>query len=296
MTSGCSRPSFILKKLLLFLLLSAASGCADDQQAEDSKYVPKKNVTYSLLGDSISTFEGYIPEGYIPFYTREMMDPAETWWNQFAALSGWILLTNSSWSGSIAISYSSWHPAFSMTSDIRISDLSSVAVPNYVIILDGVNDWGYGLWDLGEYQPGTSDPDLSTFRGAYSYLVQRIKQRYPRTQVICCSILPRNDGTGGLGHDVPNQKGWTLGEANASIRHIAGMTDSIYIDLTDCGLDADYAKYTIEGLHPTAAGMTLIARDLWKDLLSALDGVGSPSSAVLPGDRSVSGFGGVIPE
>lgn len=63
-----------------------------------------KNIM--ILGDSYSTFEGHIPEGYEPYYFKGGQDGPdvtkveETWWHQFVEETGVNLVLNDSWSGS----------------------------------------------------------------------------------------------------------------------------------------------------------------------------------------------------
>ena len=57
-----------------------------------------------ILGDSYSTFEGYIPEGYSPFYTKDaeytnVNDVKDTWWHRLLSETESNLVRNSSWSG-----------------------------------------------------------------------------------------------------------------------------------------------------------------------------------------------------
>ena len=69
-----------------------------------------------ILGDSYSTFKGYIPEGHQPYYAptgpdyiinypelklneNDVCDVKDTWWYSLATENGNLLL-NSSWSGS----------------------------------------------------------------------------------------------------------------------------------------------------------------------------------------------------
>jgi len=59
-----------------------------------------------IFGDSYSTFEGYIPEGYGAYYpTEESIETnvryvEETWWHQVISEIGGSLILNNSWSGS----------------------------------------------------------------------------------------------------------------------------------------------------------------------------------------------------
>ena len=59
-----------------------------------------------ILGDSFSTFEGYIPEGYLTYYgenTEKNTDVRKveyTWWHQLMKETNSNLVLNNSWSGS----------------------------------------------------------------------------------------------------------------------------------------------------------------------------------------------------
>lgn len=59
-----------------------------------------------IFGDSYSTYRGYIPEEYAPYYydggheNTDVKDVCETWWHQLMEETGSNLLLNNSWSGS----------------------------------------------------------------------------------------------------------------------------------------------------------------------------------------------------
>ena len=59
-----------------------------------------------IFGDSYSTYEGYIPEGYAIYYSghRELppdvFDPKNTWWGRILGSTDAKLIQNNSWSGS----------------------------------------------------------------------------------------------------------------------------------------------------------------------------------------------------
>ena len=60
-------------------------------------------VKVSVLGDSYSTYEGWIPEGNEPWYGKnignDVTDVSQTWWRQLIDDNGLILELNNSWSG-----------------------------------------------------------------------------------------------------------------------------------------------------------------------------------------------------
>lgn len=76
-----------------------------------------------ILGDSYSTFKGFIPEGYLYYYLSEKEDDDEsrllnnvdeTWWRQLMAKTGSNLVFNSSFSGS-AVCNTGWTGRDSIT-------------------------------------------------------------------------------------------------------------------------------------------------------------------------------------
>ena len=51
-----------------------------------------------IIGDSYSTYKGYIPEGYAVYYSDD--DVEETWWHMLCREMNFNLVHNNSWSGS----------------------------------------------------------------------------------------------------------------------------------------------------------------------------------------------------
>ena len=217
----------------------------DNDQVDD----PYRRPTYSIIGNSISTYSGYIPSGYRTYYPQSWFKNVnDTWWMRLSKLLDMDFLANASWSGSTVSGSSS----SCFTSDDRIAHLSSNGVPDYIFVAGGTNDYGQNK-PMGE----ESDEDnfnKSTFRGAYSLMLYKLKSMYPNTQVVCLGIFPRKGG-----YDNKNSKGWTIREADGVIESLAKRYDYDYIDMEDCGLGDDFDKYTSDGLHPNSKGMELIA-------------------------------------
>jgi hypothetical protein len=69
----------------------------------DYEVVGRRNAMKNIFifGDSYSTYQGYIPEGYAPYYPNlDVRTVEETWWKRFADKTGAHILQNNSWSGS----------------------------------------------------------------------------------------------------------------------------------------------------------------------------------------------------
>ena len=60
---------------------------------------------FSVYGDSISSFEGILPQGWRVFFEGEQLEltgvktPHDTWWGQVIDHFGGQFLANASWSG-----------------------------------------------------------------------------------------------------------------------------------------------------------------------------------------------------
>ena len=102
----------------------------------------------SFLGDSISTYSGFNPEGYAVFYDAEMQkrnglnSVYDTWWAKVNQELRAYLCVNNSYSGS-RVSGTDF-PAGCCSE--RIMHLHTPKYkPNLILIYLGFNDFGYGV-------------------------------------------------------------------------------------------------------------------------------------------------------
>ena len=244
--------------LLVVILLASASF--------SKGYAYKDQMTFAVMGNSISTYENYLPSGYAVYYATSRgytkgVQVGDTWWMQLSRLSGMSFLTNSSWSGSRVATDPSKSAISAFTSDDRVNSVGRAGVPDAIIIAGGTNDWSGGVVPLGEYSETVFDDSL-TFRGAYTMLLHKLKQRYPNIIPICCSIFPRSQAI-----TTANNAGWTQADANESIEHIAKQFGGYYIDCTGVPFSSNWTEYTIDKLHPTAKGHRLLAECMVASLL-----------------------------
>ena len=165
-----------MKKILLPILAAIlVASCA-----------PK---TISFLGDSYTTFEGYIPEGNAIWYysqpdtsRTDVSSVEQTWWHQVVTDGGYKLDTNDSYSGA-TISYTGYNGQ-DFTDRSFITRLPRVGNPNILIILGGTNDSWAGA-QVGDYQyEDFQTEDLYYYRPALAKLLQDAKELYPKTQLL----------------------------------------------------------------------------------------------------------------
>lgn len=212
-----------------------------------------KAESYSVYGNSISTYPGYIPSNYNCWYSEKQMFVEDTWWYQVGVSMNWSFCSNSSWSGSRVSYDKSWDYNSYFISSYRIENLSSNEDPDNILILGGVNDW---IWSINKL--GTVDnEDSTTLCGAYKLMLDRLVKRYPHSKMYCISILPMTYNNQTI--YTLNSMGWSIDQANGCIKSICSLKNIAFINMKDCPLSENVSAFTYDGLHPTIQGMKLIA-------------------------------------
>ena len=141
-----------------------------------------KDMKVSILGDSYSTFQGYLsPNGnptYYPNSRTEVMDVTQTWWYQFITRNNLILESNNSYSGSTVAR----KPNVEGKSYIeRYLELGN---PDFIFVFGGTNDSWQDI-PVGDYQYSDwKEDDLLYFRPAFAYLLYELQQTYPKAQIV----------------------------------------------------------------------------------------------------------------
>jgi len=219
-----------------------------------------KNKYFSILGDSISTFEGYSKPWDAVFYDRERKYEAaissveETWWGRIIEHLGGELLVNDSISGSLV----SKHPlCISPTygcSDERTADLGEDGrLPDVILVFMGLNDRGYRvkLLPTGEEE----ERDLSVFSVAYREMLGKLRRLYPQAE-IWCFTLPVSAFSAREDFVFSYQLGERhIDEYCEVIRAAAKLYGCRVMDLYRWAVPYD----TIDGLHPNGEGMKALA-------------------------------------
>ena len=266
------------KRLLMCIGLIAVcmAGCGAveaDVEAEGIVEAVQEEISFeglslSIFGDSISTYEGYIPEGFAVFFPRqgEVTDVSQTWWMQLLDDTGMELCANDSSAGSTCV-------GFSMSVDdpkygcggYRISELAGEQgkIPDVIIIYMGTNDLLNSV-PLGD-NDGTkwvAEGEIENFSDAYCLILDKIASNYPVARIYCCTL----PSIGDWGIDEPfitftNRIGLTSEDYSERIRIIAQNKGIPVIDLYQCGIDIDnMAEMTTDGVHFTPTGMEYIER------------------------------------
>lgn len=168
----------IMRQLLLSILIVALPQMISAQVRPE----------VAVLGDSYSTYEGYIPEGNEPWYFQkcdtamtDVADVTDTWWWLLCKDGGYKLGTNESWSGA-TICYTGYNDD-DYTPRSFNTRIPRLGHPDLILIFGGTNDSWCGA-PIGEFKYSNYvRADLYTFRPAMARLLQQAAKRYPGTKV-----------------------------------------------------------------------------------------------------------------
>lgn len=160
--------------LLLFLVLGTVSG--------------QSHKSVSILGDSYSTFEGYVqPDtNYVWYFptlktNTDVTSVRQTWWHRFISENKFRLCENNSFSGSTICNTGYNRADYSDRSFITRMD--NLGNPDIIFIFGATNDcWAKA--PIGNYQyEGWKKADLYSFRPAMAYLLDHMTARYPNVEI-----------------------------------------------------------------------------------------------------------------
>lgn len=265
--------------ILCFTVLFAFTACqqsAENNSGASDGPVDNSGKYVSILGDSISTYEGISNvgsvntsiEGYNAFYNGDwknaLTSSEETYWGSVISRHDMKLLVNSSSGGNRLIDTSGAGVAVD-PGYIRVENLAANTgqlkgtKPDMIFIYMGTNDCNAYIY-LGELTEDTytgviSDDGYiipSTFTEAYIITLEKALNLYPDAQIFVFTLLPSSYNTD-----------WEfLHSYNTRIREIADHYDEVVlVDIAQkSGITTDnYTSFTLDGTHPNKAGMLKIA-------------------------------------
>lgn len=126
--------------------------------------------------------------------------------------------------------------------------------PSMISILIGVND----AWRIMNNEPtGVTD----RFERAYRHLLEETKEVLPDVQLVLCEPFILNTGV-----PAENWEAWSekVSQYRQTVRKLAEQFGAIFVPLQeafdDASQRADAAYWIWDGVHPTAAGHELIAK------------------------------------
>lgn len=234
-----------------------------------------KGKKLGIIGDSISTYEGWIPDGYDVYYRNGGILPSveNTYW-KIAINELGMVVGNCSWSGSyVSGDSTSTSNANIGTSTKRINDLSADGInPDIVLVYMGTNDFLFGR-DKGEFNMSSDyvDGNISTFMNAYALLLTKIRKAYPNCKILCGTMPLQFASSPDLyinnNWTSVRTKGESIPEWNDAIKEIAKAFGCGVVDFATCAIN-NYSNTLQDRCHPNIKGHKLMAERLIKDLLN----------------------------
>lgn len=167
---------------ILFSMLATSCVQAELHASHCTDINIKDGMKVSILGDSYSTFQGYLyPESNRTYYPNEktgVTEVSQTWWYLFIREQNLKLECNNSYSGStIARKADKQETAYVE----RYPDLGN---PELIFVFGATNDsWQeipIGIYQYEDWQ----EEDLTYFRPAFAYLLHQLQHTYPKAQIV----------------------------------------------------------------------------------------------------------------
>ena len=220
---------------LLFLLLACVA----------LPTIAQVKPTVAVLGDSYSTFAGFIPVGNACWYNNpadlkrtDVTKVEQTWWWQVVKEGGYKLGTIESYSGATICNTGYRDEDYSDRSFVtRCTNLGN---PDIILICGATND-SWANVPIGEYKySGWKRAELYCFRSAMAKMLSDIQRHYPNVDVYF--IL--NTGL--------------KKEINESVLEICKHYEVPVIQLVDIDKKSS---------HPSVKGMKAIAQQVLKGIM-----------------------------
>lgn len=188
----------------------------------------------AVLGDSISTYLNYMPEGYAHFYpypAGNIRDVNQMWWKEVSNALGTSIFVDNAWGGTTVVGGTS-----ATESPTRLSTLLfGEEKPDVVLIFMGSND-------------ARAKYTVNTFEQSYRKMITNIKAIAPDAEIILCGLV---DFTVTGFFEKETYQGY-----NKVIEKVATDNEFIYIDLSSVKIvNSDL----IDSVHPNYSGHKKIA-------------------------------------
>jgi lysophospholipase L1-like esterase len=229
----------------------------------------------SILGDSISTFAGYIPtadgfnlEHYARYPQSNLFTEVEhTWWMQVLTALNAKLGINESWRSTevgniydVEVNSGYEGTKACMASTTRIQNLGSNGTPDVILFYGGTNDITQRR-TVGTFDPATAPTEVDltsvkwdTVADAYVVAIMRMQYYYPDAEIVAMLPTFTSKNTDAV-----------IEQYNSVFAAICEHYGVAYIDLRDCGITTANLP---DGTHPNETGMDYITAAVMDILLT----------------------------
>ncbi|MBE6575745.1 MAG: hypothetical protein E7654_05690 [Ruminococcaceae bacterium] len=287
------KKAFAALLAVMFMILSPVPATIFAEEPELKNRFSGKTV--SILGDSISTYEGFsnntaynstIGSNTIYYSDGRLgVELPDTWWRQTIDALDMKLLVNNSWSGStVFYPRKGANSVGYRTRCVNLHNDRTGEEPDVIIVFIGTNDFSYYQSTLGtaeiDYDALIKTVDDGTYHyaspkttcEAYAVMLHKMITRYPDAEIYCMTPTARR---------YPDKKDnyADVGQPtafNAELTRIIRHFECTPVDLENCGIVKDakiFDTYMGDGrVHPNPQGMDLITNALVSVML------GTPST------------------
>ena len=146
-------------------------------------------ASFGILGDSYSTFRGFIPQGNSCYYPYKDVDDVlqveHTWWHQLMTKHNMNLLVNDSYSGAtVCTNTREGQPFESAFTERAKRSFSGDIKPDYIFLFGCTND----NWldrTVGEPKfTGRTEEDLFCVLPAYCFCLEYLTKQNPQAEIV----------------------------------------------------------------------------------------------------------------
>lgn len=207
-----------------------------------------ENATVAVYGDSISTFEGYLPEGFAYYYPQTTLDVktvGDTWWYKLYQNNSLNIVINNSISGTGVLNaggMSGYQGLSQKRIDLLINDFVPV---NMVIIYLGINDCKIGT-------------DTLTFKRNYKEMIKMMYDTLGDVDIIVCTL-------GAATFSYNNCYDLRI-EYNSAIRELSNELNFYLAEIDKVITDENKDIYMANMLHPNKMGMDAIYNEVMNSI------------------------------
>lgn len=197
----------------------------------------------SVLGDSISSYEGYISDGlYAGYNDGYDMDVTDMWWYEMARLTGMNIceINASAGSGVTALGDEQFKGNGERCTQLERPGCK----PDVIFVLLGINDF-------------FSQVAYDDFKKEYDEMVSKIKTAYPEAELYLCTYF-----------ELPGEYKAGVDDLNNIIKEISDEQDVNILDLHGSNLSetepekrfVDYNWETKGAVHPNGLGQKILGQ------------------------------------
>lgn len=219
----------------------------------------------NLIGDSISSYEGYSKRtDHIVYPSYDVFKPERTYWGRFCKITGAEpLVIDGVGSSTVTDNRDGLNgdeTFLGMYHDNRALQLGTDShTPDIIIVEGGTNDMALNI-ALGTYD-GSADiseiTNLNWFREAYAVMLDKIRTAYPKAEIYCCTIMARG-GT----------SDYKIKQYNEAIKDIAELMGAKITDTAKCiNMKNRNSFLSSDGIHPTYQGHIRMCDELLKAVI-----------------------------